>query len=80
MDHSTGEKQQMRLPFLSEQTQKHSIDRVKGFCIFNTQKDKDKNASIEENDYVTRPPHLDPVESIADKVFKDVQTASSSII
>ncbi len=55
MDRSTGEEQHMRLPFLSERTQKSSDDRVKGIC--NTQKHKDdktingsKNASVEEND------------------------------
>lgn len=32
MDRSTGEEQRMRLPFLSEQTQKYSDDRVKGIC------------------------------------------------
>lgn len=41
MDLSASEEQQTRLPFLCGQTQKHSVDRVKGFCVCNTLKYKD---------------------------------------
>lgn len=74
--------------FLSKKTQKHSYDRMKGFCICNTQKDKADETNKQNllllrrmtNEYVMLPPHLDPVEYIVDEIMKylnDISTIST---